>query len=213
MLQRPISRANGAAGPMTGGNRLFDGRQLMAVDGANQAIPVAALIAGIVNRTGSGGATGDSLPTVDSIIAAIPELNRGDSIGFQIRMPDANAITLTVGAGMTAVGTVNVAASNIREYLLTLTSGASRTRVCSGSISTVAALVKTISNLTAADLAAISVGMAVTGTGIGAAAKVTAVNQTAGTVLVSVDSTATADNVAITFTPQADLLGVGTRAI
>jgi len=211
MLARAMVRLNGGEMPAQGGYRPYDGRQLIAVDGANQAIPVAALLGGIVNRTGSGGATADSLPTVDSIVAALPELSRGDSIAFSIRMPDANAITLTAGTGMTATGTINVAASNIREYLLTMTSGASRTAVYSGSTSTVTPRV--LSNLTEAQLKLLSVGMAVTGTGVGASAKIVAINLNALTITVDVDSTATADNIALTFTPQASLLGVGTRAI
>lgn len=210
MLARPNARLLGATGPIPAGIRLYDQRILAAVDGANQAIPVSALIAGIVNRTGSGGATADSLPTVTSILAALPELTRGDSLFFSIRMPDANAITLTVGTGMTAVGTVNVAASNIRDYLLTLTSDNKQTVIipCTTTNTSV-----TLSGFTEAQLKNVGVGMAVTGTGIGAAAKVAAINLTAKTVTVTVASTATADNIAVTFTPQMDILGFGTRAI
>lgn len=210
MLERALGRINGTTDLVPAGNRLFDGRALVAVDGDNQAITLASIIAGIVNRTGTTGNTADTLPTVDSLIAAIPGMNRGDSIGFSIRMANAHTNTLTMGTGMTAVGTVNIIASNIREYLLTLTSGAKATTI---QVATTTNTTFVLSNLSAAAIAAIAVGMAVTGTGIGASAKVTAVNATAGTVTVSVASTATADNIAVTFTPQADLLGVGTRAI
>ena len=74
-------------------------------------------------------------------------------------------------------------------------------------------LAPTLSGFTQAQLKNIGVGMAITGTGIGASAKVLAVNLTAGTVIASVASTATASNIAMTFTPQADLLGLRTGAI
>lgn len=210
MLERAAGRINGTPDYVPAGNRLLDGRALVAVDGDNQAITVAAIIAGIVNRTGTTGATADTLPTVDSLISAIPGLTRGDSFGFQIRMANAHANTVTVGTGMTAVGTVNILASNIREYLLTLTSAPKNTSIQVGTTTNTSAV---ISNLSNDAIQAIGIGMAVTGTGIGAGAKVIAVNAVNNTVTLSAASTATANNIAITFTPQMDCLGVGTRAI
>lgn len=211
MLARAMMRINGAVAPADAGNRLMDGRILVAVDGDNAAVTVASILGGIVNRTGTTGATADTLPTVDSLLAALPELNRGDSFLFSIRMVNAHANTVTVGTGMTGSGTINVLASNIRDYLLTLTSGNKRTRVVSGSTSTVTPRVFT--NIAAAEFDNISIGMAVTGTGVGASAKVIAMNRTALTVTVDVDSTATADNIALTFTPQMTLFGLQTSAI
>lgn len=210
MLERAMGRINGTTDLVPAGNRLYDGRSLVAVDGDNQTITVASIIAGIVNRTGTTGATADTLPTVDSLISALPELTRGDSIAFQIRMANAHANTVTVGTGMTAVGTVNILASNIREYLLTLTSAPKNTSIQVGTTTNASAV---ISNLSAAAIAAVGVGMAVTGTGVGAGAKVIAVNSVNNTVTLSAASTATANNIALTFTPQMDCLGVGTRAI
>lgn len=210
MLARQMVRVLGSSMPMQAGYRALSGLALLAVNGDAQAVTVASIIAGIVNRTGSTGATADTMPTVTSLLAALPDLSRGDSFNFFIRMPDANAITLTAGTGMTAVGTINVLASNIREYLLTLTSDNKATRVVSATTTNTTLV---LTNISATDLANIGVGMAVTGTGIGASAKVTAVNYTAGSVSVSVASTATADSISVTFTPQMDLMGVRTSAI
>lgn len=210
MLARAMVRILGGSMPAQAGYRPLDGRGLTAISGDNQAITVAAIINGIVNRTVTTANTADTLPTVDSLLAALPDLSRGDSLLFSIRMNLAHTNTITLGAGMTAVGTKDIIASNIRDYILTLTSDNKRTRVVSGT-TTNASLV--LSNISATDLDNIGVGMAVTGTGIGASAKVTAVNRTNSTVLVDVVSTATADNIAITFTPQMDLLGLQTSAI
>lgn len=210
MIGRPSVRINGVMQQAQAGYRMLDGRQVVANNGDAVAITVAAILGGIVNRTGSTGATADSLPTVTSILAALPELNRGDSFMFSIRMPDANAITLTAGTGMTAVGTINVAASNIRSYLLTLTSDNKQTSVQVGSTTNAS---KVLSNLSQTELDGVGIGMAVTGTGVGASAKVVAINRNAGTVTVDVDSTATADNIALTFTPQMTITALGTCAI
>lgn len=212
MLGRPYTRVNGGLQPMQAGYRMLDGRQVVANAGDAVAITVAALIGGIVNRTGSTAATADTLPTVTSILAALPEMDRGDSFLFSIRMPDANAITLTVGTGMTAVGTMNVAASNIRHYHAQLTSDNKQTTIQVGSTQT-GASAKVLTNFTSAELDNIGIGMAVTGTGVGASAKVVAINRDAGTVTVDVDSTATADNIAMTFTPQMTITTLGTQAI
>lgn len=210
MLSRPIvSMGNGDGGPQPAGNRVLDGRQLYAVDGDNQTIPLAALIAGIVNRTGTSANTTDVLPSVSSIVSALPQLTRGDSLAFSIRMANAHTNTLS-GTGMTAIGTTGIVASNIREYLLTLTSDPKPTCIYTGTTTNASGV---LSNLSNDAMNAIGIGMAVTGTGVGASAKVTAINRNNNTVTVSVVSTATADNIALTFTPQADLLGVGTRAI
>ena len=210
MLGRPNISINSTPQRMEPGYRTLDGRSVYAVDGDNQAIPLAALIAGIVNRTGTTGATGDSLPTVTSLLAAVPNLMRGDSLRFSIRMANAHANTITVGTGMTAVGTVNVAASNIRDYLLTLTSDPMQTTIQVGTTTNASA---TLSGFTQAQLKNVGIGMAITGTGIGVGAKVLAVNLTAGTITASAVSTATASDIAMTFTPQADLLGLRTGAI
>lgn len=214
MLARPNVRVVNTPQPMAPGMRMMDGRSVIANNGDAVAITVAAIIGGIVNRTGSTGATADSLPTVTALLAALPDLNRGDSFEFSIRMPDANAITLTVGTGMTAVGTMNVAASNIRDYLVTLTSDNKVTTIQVGSTSTASAAEKRLlRNLSPAELDNVGIGMAVTGTGVGASAKVIAINRDAQTVTVDVDSTATADNIAFTFTPQMTITALGTKPI
>jgi len=210
MLFRPLGTLNGAATQGAAGIRALAQDQMLAINGDNQNISVAAIIAGIINRTGTSAATADVLPSVDSILAAIPELSIGDSFRFAIRMALAHANTLTLGAGMTAVGTVNVLASNIREYLLTLTSAPKRTRVVSATTTAASAI---LTNILPVDIVQVGVGMAVTGTGVGAAAKVVAVNIANNTVTVSVVSSASADNIGVTFTPQMDLLGVTTGAI
>ena len=210
MLARSILRLFGGEMPAQAGYRALSQKRSTVIDGDNVNITVASLLGGVVRRTGATGATTDVMPTVDSILAALPDLSRGDSFGFLIQQAAAQAITLTAGTGMTALGTINVLASNTREYLLTLTSDNKRTRVVSATTTNAN---KTLSNISATDLANIGVGMAVTGTGIGASAKVVAVNYSAGTVLVDVDSTATADNIAVTFTPQMTLHGLRTGAI
>lgn len=211
MLARNMVRLLGGVMPAQAGYRDLSQLQSVTIDGDAVNITVEAIIAGIVRRTGATGGTTDVMPTVTAILAVLPDLSRGDSFGFMIQQAAAQAITLTAGTGMTAVGTINVVASNTREYLLTLTSDNKQTTTIAMSTSTVTP--KLLTNVPPSLIKNIGVGMAVTGTGIGASAKVTAINLTNNTVSVDVDSTATADNISVTFTPQMTLHGIRTAAI
>lgn len=210
MLTRPMVRLTGAVDAMAAGNRILTNNQVVAIDGDNQNITVAAIIAGIVNRTGTTANTTDVLPSADSLVAALPDLSRGDSFMFSIRMANAHTNTLTLGTGITSTGTVGIIASNIREYMLTFLSGWFRARTDSATTTNGSAV---LTNLSQTAIAALRVGAGVTGTGVPANTTILAVNQTAQTVTMSANATATADNIACSFFPRFDLLGVRTSAI
>jgi hypothetical protein len=176
--------------------------------GNNVQLTAEQILAGVLDRTAAA-ATLDVMPSVDQVLAACPELSAGDSFRFLYRQLAAFATTFTMGAGMTAVGTTSIAASFVREFLITIVSS-KRTSIAIGSTTNANAV---LTNIPQASLANIQVGQAVSGVGIGASAVVTAVNLSAGTVTVSVNSTATADNIAITFTPTATVKGLWTAAI
>lgn len=168
----------------------------------------ASVMGGYLIRTGPGAGYGDTTPSADQLVAAYPELTRGDSFTFLCSSGVAFANTVVAGAGITLAGTSGVAASSVREYLVTLLSGGNRTRVAVGSTTNASAV---ISNLSATDIQNISVGMLATGTGVGAAPNaVLAVNLSNNTVTLAVVSSATADNIAVTFTPNFEFRGMRT---
>lgn len=211
MLGRPFLRFNGSEQAAAAGYRSMSPRRVyLEATAASMTLTPAHIASGYVVRSGQAGAIGDTLPTVDQLLAAFPELTRGDTFDFILVSSTANLNTPVAGTGMTLAGTTTVPASQMRKYLFTLTSEPKRTRICVGTTTNASGV---LSNFSALDLANIGVGMAVTGTGAGASAIVTAVNLSNLTVTVSVVSTATADNIALTFTPQMEVRGMFTAAI
>lgn len=208
MLTRPMVRLNGGEMPAAAGYRELSGvRRYADATAGNITIPAAAFAAGWLDRSGPAAGYGDTTPTADQLLAIFTELTRGDSFIMLISSSVAFANTLVAGTGITFAGTSGVAASSMREYLVTLTSDNKRTKVAVASTTNANAV---LTNVALTDLDDIGIGMAVTGTGIGASAKVIAVNHSAGTVTLDVNSTATADNIAVTFTPQFEMRGMRT---
>lgn len=167
-------------------------------------LTVSSILAGIINRSGPVGAYADTLPSVAALIAACPNLSVGDSFTFLLRNTVAQANTITAGTGWTLGSNTAIAASLVREFLVKIVSSKA-TAIVSATTTNAS---KVFSNVSQADLALLQPGMAVSGTGVGAAAVITVVNPNAGTFTVSVDSTATADNIAVTAVPTATLEGV-----
>jgi hypothetical protein len=212
MLGRSMLRLFGGVMAAAAGYRPLSGRRYYADATAGSITWTPAMLAaGWISRSGQVGAIGDTTPTADSILAAFPDLSRGDSFEFRVTSTTANANTVAAGTGVTLAGTTAVAASTSRDFLMTLLSEPKRTVTVSGSTTNASAV---LSNISQANLANIGVGMLVTGTGIAAApCKVLAVNLTAGTVTLDGNSTATADNIGITFTPNFELRGIGAATL
>ena len=167
-------------------------------------LTVDSIMAGVINRSGPVGAYADTLPAVSAIIAACPNLSTGDTFTFIIRNTVAQANTITIGTGWTLGSNTAIAASLVREFLCTIVSHfPPKIFTCTTTNAS-----KVLSNISAADLKQLQPGMAVTGTGIGAAAVISVVNPNAGTVTTTVDSTATASNIAVTANPTATIEGL-----
>ncbi len=211
MLGRNMLRINGSAQAGPAGYRNLNNRRVfLEATAATMTLTAAHIAAGYVLRSGQAGAIADVLPTADQLLAAFPELTRGDTFDWMLGSSTANANVIVAGTGITLAGTTSAAASSVREYLFTLTSEPKRTSTIVGTTTNASAV---LSGFTEAQLSTIGVGMGVSGTGIGASALVVAVNLTAKTVTVSVVSTATADNIGITFTPQFECRGIRTAAL
>lgn len=182
----------------------------------------------IVRATGNAGAVATTLPTAAQIVDALrgelgldappvnspynvnvaPEKEFPANLGvipprssFRFALINGNVgintLTAQASSGVTISGTATIAASVWREWIVRVL--ASAPAVIAGLTTTNTTLV--LSNVPLDSINRIVVGMSVFGTGIGAAARVTAINRDARTITVSVASTATADNVAVTFLP------------
>lgn len=203
MLGRPVVNINGLNEGAAAGVRPLQQCQLVSeTTNGNVSLSVAQVLAGVIARTGPNAAGfTDTLPSVDSILAAVPTLSKGDNFNLVVRNTSNQTGTIAAGTGMTLTGTATIATNKAREFMVTI-NNQKRTVTLSGTTTNASA---TLSGFTAAQLANVEPGMAVSGTGIGVSAKVIGVSPDAGTITVDVVSTATASNVGITFTPTADV--------
>lgn len=193
-------------------------------------LSVSDVLSGFVAAAGNAGAIATTLPTADQLCAALrgsfgldtPPVNSpfdtahntapekefpsnlgiippGASFRFVLRNANGGVNTLTGAAGNTLVGTATVAAASWREWLVRIKCS-TPTQVAAVSTTNAS---KVLSNVSSDVINKLTVGMLATGAGIGAAPnRIMAINRDAKTVTLDVNSTATADNVAVTFTPE-----------
>jgi hypothetical protein len=208
---KPQTKDNGFVRDVTNGDVVAGGEVIGTLTTVGAGSLTAALITGfsIISRTGPVGAYADTVDTASNIIAALAVNGQTPMAGSTHRLRILNTVafinTITANTGVTLSGTTAIAASSYRDFLVTLTN-TTNASIAVGATTNASA---TLSGFSQAALALITPGMLITGTGIGAASVVTAVNLTAGTVTSSVVSTATASNIAITFSPTVSIAGIG----
>lgn len=90
---------------------------------ANTTLTPAQLLGGLILRDGNGGARTDTLPSAAALVEAIQGCMVGTCFEFAVRNTSSTAIgiTLAVGAGGTASGTMATAQNNSSDYLLVFT--------------------------------------------------------------------------------------------
>lgn len=125
-------RAKGYAGDVERqimpGDLLLSGEVISTIATAGSGTLTAAAIAtGIIKRTGPAGAFTDTTDTAANIIAALSGNNPAADVvpgsTFRLRYMNTVALAMTLANGQGVVsgaGTLNVAASVIRDYLLTI---------------------------------------------------------------------------------------------
>lgn len=191
------------------GSRVLEQSALVALTTAGAgAIPVLALLAGILQRSGPGGGYTDTFPSADSLLQAQPELSVGDSFGFLFRNTVAQAMTAAAGEGVVLGSNVDVIASNVREYLITIL-GIGPRQAFFANVTNADA---TITGIPAANAALLKPGQGVSGTNIPANTYLLSVNQAAGTAQMSANATGTAA-VGVTAFPRYSVQGLRTAAL
>lgn len=227
MLATPLYDVGGIKQKLNPGDLINTMEQTFAVvDAAAHTYPGHELARGEIIRSG-GAALADVLPTADGLIKALigslytspatagfasystalvsefnPSLQpiqAGSSFRRTWINNNTDVLTLTAPAssGITIAGTATIPTVNWREFIIRILNSTPTLLL----IGTTANASKVLSNFNKDLINNITPGMSVYGVGIGASAKVTAVNRDAGTISVDVNSTADADNIAITFTP------------
>lgn len=85
-------------------------------------LTAAALVGGVITRTGPSGAFSDATDTAVAIVAALTAYVAGESQYVQIRNTTAFAQTITAGSGVTLTGSAVVPANSVGVYLMTIVS-------------------------------------------------------------------------------------------
>jgi len=92
----------------------------------NLTLTVAAVLGGIAQFTGAAGAVAYTLPTAADLIAAMPDMDVGDSYVFAIQNTAAQVATVTTNTGITLSGNVTINAAT-KFVVLTKTSSTAMT--------------------------------------------------------------------------------------
>lgn len=85
-------------------------------------LTAAALVSGLIMRSGPTGAYNDTTDTATAILVAIDSPEVGDSFDFTIVNGVAFVETMVAGTGVTLAGVTANAASKVRQYRLTVDS-------------------------------------------------------------------------------------------
>lgn len=205
------TRDNGFVRDVMPGDVVAEGEVVGRLATAGDGALTAELLTGntILSRTGPGGAYADTVATAADIIAALAVNGQTPMAGSTHRLRILNTVafinTITTNTGVTLSGTTAIAASSFRDFLIKLTN-TTPTSIAVGSTTNANAV---LTNLSQDELALVTPGMLVTGTGIAAATTVLGVNVTAGTITMSANATATGAMIALTFSPTVAIAGIG----
>jgi len=218
MLTKPMVMDGNLARPIGPGDVLAAGELLQSLTTAGTGAITAQLLAGgLINRTGPGAGYADTPPTSAALIAWLvgngyvaPNVDGslGVPVGLTWRVKFINtvAFALTMGAAVGATLVLpNVAASSVKEYLITITNGTPQQVFAATTVNTSAV----ISGLTTQQLSKLSVGMLVSGTGISGGTTIAGINAAAGTLTLSAAATADGTLIPLTFNPTYTIQGLG----
>jgi hypothetical protein len=171
-------------------------------------LAISSIAAGVIRRTGPGGAYTDTTPTAQQIIDA---LGGGDGVapGCAFRLVFQNAVaqamTFAAGEGVLAGNNVNVAASAIRTYLITLQNTTQRQSY----VASVTNGAATLSGLTNAQLDTLTVGMmAISAGNLSASTLINSINRATGVVTLSANAIATNAAANVVFSPVVKFEGL-----
>lgn len=209
MLARPVVADGGLQRQAMAGDLVHTGERIATLTTAGSGTILAeAIAAGILRRTGPAGGYTDTFDSATNIIAALGGAGvpvQGCSWRFTFINGVAQAMTAAAGEGIVLGTNVNVAASVVRTYLLTVLNDTPRRQY---NVNTTNSS-PTVGGFTTDQLDTLSVGMMISGTGITAGTTISAINRGAGTITMSGNATATNTGVALVFSPVINISGLG----
>lgn len=128
MFVRPILRALGLSRQARAGDGWLAQVQptTMSTD-SNQTITVPAILGGLWVRSGTNTNRTDTTATAAAILAALPDMDIGDTYLFMVANTTANPIVVAGGTNVTASGNLTVATLTTKFFLLTKTSATEMT--------------------------------------------------------------------------------------
>lgn len=97
---------------------------------SNQVISTAAILGGLYTRSGTNTSRTDTTATAAAILAAMPNMDIGDTYMFMVgNLTSTNALVIAGGTDVTASGNLSVLALTTKWFLLTKTSATAMTMV------------------------------------------------------------------------------------
>jgi len=97
---------------------------------ANSTITTAMILGGLYSRSGTNTSRTDTTDTAANILAAMPDMDIGDTYMFMVaNLTGTNAVTIAGGTGVTASGNLSVLALTTKWFMLTKTSATAMTMV------------------------------------------------------------------------------------
>jgi len=97
---------------------------------SNTTITTAMILGGLYSRSGTNTSRTDTTDTAANILAAMPDMNIGDTYMFMVaNLTGTNAVTIAGGTGVTASGNLSVLALTTKWFMLTKTSATAMTMV------------------------------------------------------------------------------------
>lgn len=225
-LFRMTGRRNGLCDDLLQpGDLTADGRSIGSLTTVGAGTILGSMFAqGILARTGPVGGYTDTTDSAANILAALtgnaPDIDVVPGLAFTFLYQNqvAQAMTLAAGAGVVLGSNVNVAASLVREYLVTvLNASPPVTLNCNTTNASAAVVLATPIQMGTFDYTqnraygTITPGMSVSGTGISAGATIIGLTYGQGTITgftLSSNATATNNGVALACTPTVRIDGL-----
>lgn len=180
-----------------------------------------AVLSGIITRTGPGAGFTDTFPSALQLVNAIPEFSDQDSFEFTYINGVAQAMTFASASASDVLVNTNLAASLVRQYLVTLLAGGiggilaatgvngqPTIQVDPATLGVISGVgITGNGSLSGANMPRFRVGQGVSGTNIAAGAVVTGINYTTGVITLSANNTGTV-NTGATFVPRVEYRGL-----
>lgn len=128
MFVRPMVYEKGIARAARVGDGILANPQITAIAAdSSQTLTAAAILGGVITHATHTASRTDTTDTAVNILAAMPDMDIGDTYVFKVASLAAFTIVVAGGSGVTASGNLTVAANGAKDFILTKTSATAMT--------------------------------------------------------------------------------------